>query len=65
MYHFFVEPSQVHSEEIEILGGDVNHISHVLRMKAGEEIVVSDGYGNEYGCRLCRFTDTAVYAAIV
>ncbi len=65
MYHFFVEPSQVHSEEIEILGGDVNHISHVLRMKAGEEIVVSDGYGNEYGCRLCRFTDTAVYAAIL
>lgn len=65
MYHFFVEPSQVHTEEIEILGGDVNHISHVLRMKTGEEIVVNDGYGNEYGCRLCRFTESAVYAAIL
>ena len=65
MYHFFVEPSQVHTDEIEILGGDVNHISSVLRMKAGEEIIVSDGYGNEYGCRLCRFTETAVYAGIL
>lgn len=65
MHHFFVEPSQVHTEEIEILGGDVNHISNVLRMKAGEEIIVNDGYGNEYGCRLHRFTDTAVYAGIL
>lgn len=65
MHHFFVESSQVHAEEIGILGGDVNHIKNVLRMKAGEEIVVNDGYGNEYGCRICRFTEEAVYAEIL
>ena len=37
MYHFFVEPFQIHEEQeyIEILGGDVNHIENVLRMKHG------------------------------
>ena len=65
MHHFFVEPSQVHEDEIEILGGDVNHIRNVLRMKAGEELVINDGYGNEYGCRLHRFTDAAVCAKIL
>ena len=40
MYHFFVEPFQIHEEQeyIEILGGDVNHIENVLRMKQGEEL---------------------------
>ena len=45
MYHFFVEPFQIHEEQeyIEILGGDVNHIENVLRMKQGEELTISDG----------------------
>ena len=45
MYHFFVEPFQIHEEQeyIEILGGDVNHIENVLRMKQGEELWISDG----------------------
>ena len=33
MYHFFVEPGQVHDNYVEILGGDVNHMKNVLRMK--------------------------------
>ena len=65
MHHFFVEPSQVHTEEIEILGGDVNHIRNVLRMRAGEEIVVNDGYGNEYACRICRLEESSVHASIL
>ena len=56
MHHFFVEPDQVHTDEVVILGTDVNHIRNVLRMRAGEEIVISDGYGNEYGCRIDRWT---------
>ena len=38
MYHFFVEPGQVHDNYVEILGGDVNHMKNVLRMKPGEEL---------------------------
>lgn len=58
MYHFFVEPFQIHEEQeyIEILGGDVNHIENVLRMKQGEELTVSDGFGSEYRCSAQEFS---------
>ncbi len=52
MHRFFVEPSQIQKDEIEIRGGDVNHIRNVLRMRTGDELLVSDGYGNEYQCRI-------------
>lgn len=41
MYQFFVEPYQVGTEYISILGDDVNHIKNVLRMKTGTRIRVS------------------------
>ncbi|MCD8241246.1 MAG: 16S rRNA (uracil(1498)-N(3))-methyltransferase [Lachnospiraceae bacterium] len=65
MYHFFVEPAQVHEDYVEILGGDVNHMKNVLRMKAGEEIVVNDGLGAEYHCRVTSYTKEAARAAII
>ncbi|MBS6397051.1 MAG: 16S rRNA (uracil(1498)-N(3))-methyltransferase [Clostridiales bacterium] len=65
MYHFFIEPDQVHGQEIEILGGDVNHMKNVLRMRTGEEITVSDGFGHEYLCRISGFTEDSVLAGIL
>ncbi len=65
MYHFFVEPAQVHEDYVEILGGDVNHMKNVLRMKAGEEISVNDGSGREYRCRVESYTKAAARAAII
>lgn len=53
MYHFFVEPEQIHVNDgsVIIKGSDVNHIRNVLRMKPGEEISVSDGAdGKKYQC---------------
>ena len=63
MYHFFVEPFQIHEEQeyIEILGGDVNHIENVLRMKQGEELTVSDGFGSEYRCSAQEFLPDTFY----
>lgn len=65
MYHFFVEPYQVHEDRIEILGGDVNHMKNVLRMKAGEEITVSDGFGHEYLCKVQTLSEDSVQAEIL
>lgn len=65
MYHFFVEPFQIHTDDVEILGGDVNHIKNVLRMKAGEEIMISDGFGHEYLCRVEEFLENSVKARIL
>ncbi|MBO5073165.1 MAG: 16S rRNA (uracil(1498)-N(3))-methyltransferase [Eubacterium sp.] len=50
MYRFFVPEENVHEQEIRITGDDVNHIKNVLRMKAGEKVVVSCGQGMDYYC---------------
>lgn len=65
MYHFFVKPGQVHGDYVEILGGDVNHMKNVLRMKPGEEITVSDGFGHEYGCKVASLEEDSVRAEIL
>lgn len=65
MYHFFVEPYQVGENEIKILGSDVNHIKNVLRMKTGEQLAVSDGFGHVYGCRIAELEEKQVTADII
>ncbi|HBN57226.1 MAG TPA: 16S rRNA methyltransferase, partial [Lachnospiraceae bacterium] len=65
MYHFFVEPYQVGEKEIKILGSDVNHIKNVLRMRTGEQIAVSDGFGHAYGCRITGLEEERVTAEII
>ena len=61
MNHFFVKPEDVQTNEgiICIFGNDVNHISNVLRMKPGEELLLSDGEGNDYHCRISAFEDNS------
>ncbi|HKM33803.1 MAG TPA: 16S rRNA (uracil(1498)-N(3))-methyltransferase [Lachnospiraceae bacterium] len=61
MYNFFVEPNQICDKTITILGSDVNHIKNVLRMKAGEEISVSNGYdGKEYRCQIVSLMEDKI-----
>lgn len=63
MYHFFVEPSQIHTNDntVVILGSDVNHIKNVLRMKPGEEIAVSNGGdGREYRCGIKELNEESI-----
>ena len=65
MYQFFVEPSQIQGNRIVITGSDVNHIKNVLRMKAGEEIAVSNGIdGKEYRCGIESFTEDEVICGL-
>lgn len=61
MHQFFVEASQIHDKTVIIEGNDVNHIKNVLRMKAGEEISVSNGEdGREYRCGIVRIEEDRV-----
>lgn len=63
MYHFFIQPEQVATQEVTILGSDVNHIKNVLRMKPGEKICVNDG-SHEYLCSIARLETESVTAFI-
>ena len=64
MYQFFVEDEQVQQDRICIVGSDVNHIGHVLRMKTGEKIRISDQSGRSYFCRILEITEEEVWAQI-
>lgn len=55
MHCFYCEANQVSEGQITITGSDVNHIKNVLRMKPGEELMVCDGTGMEYACRIEEF----------
>ncbi len=52
MYRFFVSPEQLLQEPIRICGEDYNHIHNVLRMKTGEEVLVTDQGEKEYLCEI-------------
>lgn len=64
MYQFFVEDSQVQDGTIRITGRDVNHIGHVLRMKKGESIRVSDSTGRAYFGHIEKITGQEVLVCI-
>lgn len=64
MHHFFVAPDQVTGELIRIVGPDVNHMKNVLRMKPGEEVLISDGTGKDYLCAVSDMESGTVTARI-
>ena len=52
MYHFFVSEEQIKGENAYIEGSDVNHIANVLRMKPGEELLISVRGDWDYLCKI-------------
>lgn len=65
MYRFFVEQEQISEKNIVITGQDAHHIRHVLRMRVGEEILISDGEKMEYRCSIAKLSETDVIVDIL
>lgn len=77
MYHFFVSQEQIHEYRdseagqadgmgsIVIRGSDVNHIKNVLRMKTGEEVLISNGVDKDYRCCITEIGAEEVIAGIL
>lgn len=57
MQHFFVTPEQVQENKIYIEGSDVNHMKNVLRMRVGEETMISDGNNLTYRCQIEQYME--------
>ena len=64
MYNFFVEDNSRNGEIYRITGTDHNHIKNVLRMHAGNTILISEG-GKSHLCEICEISETAVTAKII
>ncbi len=65
MHHFFVDENHINNDNAVITGSDVNHIKNVLRMRVGEELLLSDGSGIDYRCKISDFTDNEVNLTIL
>lgn len=58
MYRFFVKPDQWNQGKTPFVGGeDYNHIHNVLRMKIGEEVLISDEGDKEYQCKIIGYDE--------
>lgn len=51
MARFFVEPEQLQQSFLVLTGENAAH-AKVLRLKAGEEVLICDGHGNECVCNV-------------
>lgn len=65
MNRFFVDDPEAFSDRsVVITGEDVNHVKNVLRLKENDELIVSDGRGRDYHCRISGITNEEVVADI-
>lgn len=65
MNRFFVDdPGAFSDRSVVITGEDVNHVKNVLRLKENDELIVSDGRGRDYHCRISGVTNEEIVADI-
>ena len=64
MARFFVAPEQMIEKQILLTGENAQH-AKVLRLKAGEEVLVCDGKGRECLCRVCEVAAGEVELAVL
>jgi len=62
---FFISSGQVSGGTILIAGEDVRHIAMVMRMKAGDELLLCDGKGTEYTVKIADIGRSDVKTEIV
>lgn len=61
MHQFFVNPNQIGSDKVVILGEDVRHIKNVLRMQPGDELQVRSEMGGDVCiCKIEKVTETEI-----
>jgi len=62
MHRFFAKPEN--EDSVIIKGEDAKHISKVLRLEVGDNIIVCDGKGMDYICKIERIGKDEVQAVV-
>ena len=65
MFHFFAPEENAETGSVAIRGSDVNHIRNVLRLKAGDRIVVSDGRDRDSVCEIVSLAPDEVLTRVL
>src|SRR5215210_5325323 len=64
LHRFFVDPALLGGERVALTGAQAHQIGRVLRLKAGDRVVLLDGAGREYVVRLDEVRSSAVTGAV-
>lgn len=64
MYNFFADEGSRTGDIFTVTGADCNHIKNVLRMHAGNTILISEG-GKSHLCEIEEISESAVTARII
>ncbi len=64
MYNFFVDNSSVLSGGYKIIGKDYNHVKNVLRMKTGEDLLVTHN-GKSDLCCITEINDIEIIVKVI
>lgn len=65
MYRFFVTSGDIAGNQLVVTGSDAHHMSHVLRMRIGEDIEAVDENGLVYTCRISAIDRESVQAEVL
>ncbi|WP_163194266.1 16S rRNA (uracil(1498)-N(3))-methyltransferase [Clostridium thermarum] len=65
MHKFFVSPDAISNKKAVIDGDDVKHIYKVLRLKAGDEVIINNSQGKEYLGRIHDVNKSTVVIDII
>lgn len=65
MQRYFVAPEQMQDAEVRITGEDAHHAARVMRMKADEQLIVSDGVNRTVLAVVREISSTMVKADVV
>jgi len=65
MSKFFIEKNQIQDSTALIVGQDVTHITKVLRLGPGDELLLCDGEGTDYQVRISSAGKDAVTTEIL
>lgn len=65
MHRFYVQENQINNGAVTLTGEDVNHIKNVLRMKAGDEVVLCNGKGRDYHCFITELQKDEVLLKVI
>ena len=66
MPKFFINTTQIHDSNIQIVGEDVKHISKVLRAKLNDELLICDKETNlNYKTKITKITSDDITCTII
>lgn len=65
MHRFFIKRENIYKGGIAVEGEDVQHISRVLRLQAGDKIILCDGEGTDYHVTIETMNKHSVRTVII